>query len=202
MKKLICLCVITLGLVGCFASCGNGSDDKKTTEDVKVINFDTTRQEETTKKIKDKKKYELMLTVDVIPDEYKGNVTAYAESFGYEILNNEDGKVTFKMDGTQYKKLLSRTGVRAMANLGKIVDSDEFPYAEKIGDYDEDFGYILILANSKKFQKAENTEVFASAVAQCGIYYQKFCNPTSPSCNVVIADSESGKVLFKETYTQ
>lgn len=202
MKKLICLCVIAIGLMGCFVSCANNEEKQQTTQELKVINFDTTRQEETTKKIKSKKNYELTLSKDIIPDEYKGNVKAYAETFGYEIINNEDGKVTFKMDGDQYKMLLSRTGVKAMANLGKIVDSDDFPYAEKIGDYDEDFSYILILVSSKKFQKAEDTEVFASLVAQCGLYYQKCYNPESPECKVVIADSKSGKVLFNETYTQ
>ena len=201
MKKLIYLCGVSAALLACLTACGNDSQDEQVpASDIKVVDFDTTRAEEATTQINIKKNYKITIPEDLISVEFDGDVKSYAATYGYEIIENEDGKVTLKMDGKDYSMLLSRVGMKSMREIGAIIDSDDFPYAKQIKDYSDDFSYILIAVNGKKFEKADNKELFLTLVSQCGLYYQYHANPEAPSCQVVIADSESGKVLSNEIY--
>lgn len=201
MKKLICLCMASLTLLACFSACGKNTPDKETTtSDIKVIDFDTTRPEETTAPIKENKSYKITIPEDLISVDHDGDLNSYASLYGYEIAESENGEVTLKMDGKEYSMLLSRVGMKTIRELGAIVDSKDFPYAKDIKDFSEDFSYILITVNGKKYSKAANKEFFLTLVSQCGLYYQQHANPEAPSCQVVIADSDSGKVLANEIY--
>ncbi len=201
MKKVICLCMASLTLITCLTACGKGTQDKETTaSDIKVIDFDTTRAEETTSEVNLKKNYKITIPEDLISVEHDGDVKSYASLYGYEIVKSENGEVTLKMDGKEYSMLLSRVGMKAIRELGAIVDSKDFPYAKDIKDYSSDFSYILITVNGKKYNKAADKDFFLSLISQCGLYYQHHANPEAPSCQVVIADSESGKVLTNEIY--
>lgn len=202
MKKLICLCMVSLTVLACFAACGKGEDAQETTSDIKVIDFDTTRVQESTTQIKENKNYKITIPEDIIAVEYDGDVKSYASFYGYDIVSSENGEITLKMDGKEYAMLLSRIGMKTVRELGAIVDSDDFPYAKEIKDFSEDFSYILILVNGKKYNKADNKELFETLIGQCGLYYQLHANPEAPECEVVIADSESGKVLLRKTYQQ
>lgn len=201
MKKLICLCAALLTLLTCLTACGNGGKEEETTaSDIKVIDFDTTRAEETTKKIKPKKDYKITIPSDLLVVDYDGDAESYAELYGYEIVSEENGNITFKMEGTAYSMLLSRVGMKTIRELGSIVDSGNFPYVVEMGDYSKDFSYILMLVNGKKYKKAEDKELFMTLVSQCGLYYQHHANPEAPECEVVIADSKSGEVFARKTY--
>lgn len=202
MKKLICLCLTSLALVCCLSACA-GNEKSTIDDDVKVINLETTRQQETTtQKIRKNKTYKIAMTEELIATEFEGNVASYAATYNYEIVENENGKIVFKMDGNQYKMLLSRVGSNTIRQIGELVDSDDFSFTVKIGDYASDFSYLLILVNTKKYNKSEKKDIFPELLGQCGLYYQTYSNPDAPSCQVVIADSKSGEVLFNETYTQ
>ncbi len=203
MKKLICLCVASLTLLACLTACGNSTKNEETTaSDIKVIDFDTTRAEEPTKKIKPDKNYKITLPKSLIESNSGTNIKTYAETYGYEIVEDNGSQVTFKMRGTSYSLLLARAGMDTMMELGDIVDSGAFPYVVKMGDYSKDFSYILMLVDSEKFKEAKDKDTFMVLVSQCGLYYQLHCNPESPECEVVIADNESGKVLARQKYTQ
>ena len=201
MKKLICLCLASLTLLSCLSACGkNEGNEQKIPSDIKVIDFDTTRAEETTAQIKKNKNYKITIPEDLIAVDHDGDAKSYASLYGYEIVEQENGNVTFKMDGTDYSMLLSRAGMKAIRELGAIVDSDEFPYAKEIKDYSKDFSYIIITVNAKKYNKAANKDFFLTLVSQCGLYYQCHSNPEAPSCQVVVADSKTGEVLTNEIY--
>lgn len=202
MKKLICLCLASLSIVVCFSACSNKQDTNTIDDNVKVISFDTTRQQETTKKFRKNKNYKITISGEDIAAEFDGSAEDYAAFYGYEIVENEDGNVTYKMDGKQYGFLLSRVGSTTIRNIGDLVDSEDFPFVKKIGDYSEDFSYILILVNGKKYNKSDKKDIFPALISQCGLFYQRHYAPESPSCRVVIADEKSGKVLFNECYTQ
>ncbi len=195
--------MVSLTLLACLTACGTGTDGKETTaSDIKVIDFDTTRAEEPTTKIKARKNYKITIPADLISVEFDGDAQSYAKLYGYEIVTQENGNITFKMEGKEYSMLLSRVGMKTIRELGGIVDSGDFPYVVKMGDYAKDFSYILMLVNGKKYKKAEDKDMFMTLVSQCGLYYQYHANPEAPQCEVVIADSKSGKVLARETYTK
>ncbi len=202
MKKLIYLCMVSVALLACLTACGNNTPEKETTNsDIKVIDFDTTRAEETTAQINTNKNYKITIPEDLISVDHDGDTNSYASLYGYEIVKSENGEVTLKMDGKEYSMLLSRVGMSTIRELAAIVDSKDFSYAKEIKDYSKDFSYILITVNGKKYSKADNKDFFLSLISQCGLYYQYHSNPESPSCQVVIADSESGKVLSNEIYS-
>lgn len=201
MKKLISLCVISLTLLACFTACGSNKEEETTSSDIKVIDFDTTKKQEETTKLDLNKNYKITVPSDMISIDFDGSVEAYAKTYGYDIVKEENGEITLKMDGKEYAMMLSRVGMKTIREIGLIVDSGDFPYVVKTGDYSRDFSYILMLVNGKKFKKAADKEIFMTLISQCGLYYQTHSNPDSPKCEVVIADSESGQVLERKTYT-
>ncbi len=201
MKKLICLCMVSFALLGCLTACGGTGEEETTSSDIKVIDFDTTRPEEETTEINLSKNYKITLPLDVVTVDSDGNLESYAKTYGYKIVEEDDGSVTLKMDGMAYRLMLSRAGLKTIKELGKIVDSGLFTYVVKTGDYSDDFSYILMLVKGKKFKKAEDKELFMTLVSQQGLYYQTHSNPENPKCEVVVADSESGEVLARQTYT-
>lgn len=201
MKKLICICLASLTVLTCLSACGTGGGEETTGSDIKVIDFNTTRPEEPTSKIRPKKDYKITIPEDIISVDFQGDAQSYAKVYGYEIVENENGNITFKMDGKEYSMLLSRVGMKTIREIGAIVDSGDFPYVTDLGDYSKDFSYILILVNGKKYKKADDKETFMTLISQCGLYYQYHSNPQAPKCEVVIADSKSGKVLAREIYT-
>ena len=201
MKKLISLCVISLTLLACLTACDSNKEEETTSSDIKVIDFDTTKKQEETTKINLNKNYKITIPADMVEIDFGGSAEAYAKTYGYEIVNSENGEITFKMDGKEYAMMLSRAGMKTIREIGLIVDSGDFPYVVKTGDYSRDFSYILMLVNGKKFKKSADKEIFMTLISQCGLYYQTHSNPDSPKCEVVIADSESGKVIERKTYT-
>ncbi len=211
MKKLICLCMVSLTLLGCLTACGGaGQEETTAASDIKVIDFDTTRAEEETTKINKNKNYKVTLPLNFIALDFGANIEdypdeqsyidSYAKTYGYKITKSEDGRFTIKMDGMDYALMLSRAGMKTISEIGKIVDSGDFPYVVKTGDYTKDFGYILMLVKGKKFKKADDKDLFMALISQCGLFYQSHSNPENPKCEVVVADSESGEVLARQTY--
>ncbi len=201
MKKLICLCLASVTLLTCLTACAGKSEEETTGSDIKVIDFDTTRKQEETTKIDKNKNYKITVPDDMISIDFEGSLQDYADTYGYEIVEQEDGNTTLKMDGMEYALLLSRVGMKTIREIGSIIDSGDFPYAVKTGDYARDFSYILMLVDGKKFKKANDKDMFMLLLSQCGLYYQCHSNPEAPKCEIVIADSESGKVLERKTYT-
>ena len=109
-----------------------------------------------------------------------------------------------KMDGMTYSLFLSRIGMKVMVGLGELVDSGYYPYVVKLGDYNEDFSYILMLVNNDKYEKADGKPSYkdlASFIGQLGLYYQNFTLEEEDKCEVVIAGYKSGKILHREVFT-
>ena len=89
-------------------------------------------------------------------------------------------------------------------SLGEIVDGKDYPYAVRLQDYTQDFSYILMLVDTKEYKKHKDDipyEDLSFIIGQCGLYYQYFTMAQEKSCEVILASIETGKVVYRETYT-
>ena len=204
MKKAIALALIIFSIICIFTACKKDDDSSEIPEDIKVIDFDTTRPTEKPTEVKPNKTYKIKVPSYLVESEAGGDVQKYGATFGYDIEEEKDGTMTMKMDGMTYSLLLSTIGMKVMMALGEIVDSGDYPYVVNLGDYNEDFSYILMLVNADKYKKAEKQPPYdelAFVIGQLGLYYQSFTADEENKCEVVIAGSKSGKVLYKEVFT-
>ncbi len=204
MKKIIALALIIFSIICIFTACKKDDDTPAIDEDIKVIDFDTTRPTEKPTEVKQNKTYKIKVPAIFVKGEAGGDIKKYGDTFGYDIKEEKDGTMTMKMDGMTYSLLLSTIGMKTMVALGELVDSGDYPYVVRLGDYNDDFSYILILVNADKYKKAgkqPSYEELAFIIGQLGLYYQQFTVEEENICQVVIAGSKSGKVLYKEVFT-
>lgn len=204
MKKITALALIIFTLICVFTACKKDESPAEDFDSIKVIDFDTTRPTEKPTKVSANKTYKVNIPSVFVESESGGDIKKYGDTFGYDIKEESDGSMTMKMDGTTYSLMLSTIGMKTMVALGEIVDSGEYPYVVKLGDYSEDFSYILMLVNADKYKKAgkqPSYQELADLIGMLGLYYQQFTVEEENICQVVIAGSKSGKVLYKEVYT-
>lgn len=204
MKKAIALALVIFSILCVFTACKKDEGNPEADEDIKVIDFDTTRPTEKPTEVKPNKTYKVKVPSIFVEGEAGGDIKEYGERFGYEIKEEDNGTLTMKMDGMTYSLMLSTVGMKTMVALGELVDSGEYPYVVKLGDYNEDFSYILMLVNADKYKKAggqPSYEELAFIIGQLGLYYQQFTVEEENICQVVIAGSKSGKVLYKDVFT-
>ena len=200
MKKITATAMILLTVICFFTACKK--DDAETvTDDIKVVDISATRYQEETTLPKTNKTVKLKVPSSLIKGQAGGDIEKYAEKYDYKIVEDKDGNVTLKMDGMSYSLLLSNIGMDTMLALGDIVDSGDYPYVVKLGDYSRDFSYILMLVNTKKHKGKPSYEELAELVGLCGLYYQYYTIEENNSCEVVIASEKDGKVLYREVYT-
>ena len=202
MKKLMAVALVFFTLTCIFTACKKS--DNIPPADIKVIDLNTTRPTEKTTSVRQNKKIKVQIPSAFIESEAGGDIEKYAATFGYKIKESKDGNITLEMDGRTYSLMLSGISIRVMIALADVVNSGDFPYAVNIGDYNEDYSYILMLVNSDKYKKAGGTpsyEDFARVVSLSGLYYQGFTTEKENSCEVIIADHKSGEVLYRNVYT-
>ncbi len=206
MKKIIATAMIIFTVLCCFTACKNdeANDSDTTTNDIKVVDFNTTRPTEEHTTVKPNKTVKINVPATFIESKANGNLEKYAATYGYKITEEKDGSLTMKMDGITYSLMLSNVGMEVMMSLGEIVDSGSCPYAVRLQDYNEDFSYILMQVDTKKYKEHKDEipyEDLAYIIGQCGLYYQCFTVEEENKCEVILASSKTGKVVHREVYT-
>lgn len=206
MKKIIAVALIIFTVICCFTACKKAEPDDSdtTTSDIKVVDFNTTRTPEESTTIKPNKNVRINIPAAFIESKAGGDLEKYAATYGYKITKENDGSLTMKMDGITYSLMLSNVGMEVMMSLGEIVDSGNCPYAVRLQDYNEDFSYILMQVDTKKYKKHKDDmpyEDLAYVIGQLGLYYQFYTIEEENKCEVILASSETGKVVYREIYT-
>ena len=204
MKKILATAMIILTVLCCFTACkkDEADDSNTTTGDIKVVDLSTTRPKEEPTTVKANKTMKITVPSSLIGGKADGNLQKYAETHGYDITEEKDGSITMKMDGGTYSLLLTSVGMDTIIALGDIVDSGDYPYVVRLGDYSEDFSYILMLVNNKKYDGSPSYEELAELIGLCGLYYQYFTIDKDNKCEVILADSKTGEVVYSKVYTE
>lgn len=200
MKKIVSFSLF-LAIFLTFCSCGKTSNEP--TPQGVTINIEETKKPGVTKEEKNEDKtIKIDLPYELIEEKYRENLDAYCSSYGYDSAKlNKDGTVTIKMSALTHSLLLTRMGMTVMTQIGDILDSGDYPYFKDIGTYNEDFSYIVLLVNGKKY-KAESTSNFLPyVVSEFCMYYQLYTTRDNYECEVVIADEKTKEVLYSNIYT-
>ncbi|MBO5937206.1 MAG: hypothetical protein J6Q79_06280 [Clostridia bacterium] len=203
MKKALATAMVILTVLCLFTACkkdGSGKDSTDT-DDIKVVDLSTTREREETTAPKANKNITVSIPKAFVESKAGGDIEKYAATYGYKILRETDGSITMKMDGMTYSFMLSGVGMDTIIALGDIVDSDEYPFAVKLGDYNSDFSYILMLIDTDKYEGNPSYKELAELIGLCGLYYQYFTIEKDNRCEVILASEKSGKVLYRDIYT-
>ena len=206
MNRFIAIILIIITVFCCFTACQKNADTETDTEtdDIKVIDFNTTREPEESTTIKNNKTMKINVPASFIEGKANGDLRSYAATYGYEITEEKDGSLTMKMDGITYSLMLSNIGMEVMMSLGEIVDSGDYPYVVKLQDYNEDFSYILMQIDTDKYKKHKDKipcEDLAFLIGRFGLYYQCFTIEKDNKCEVVLASSKTGEIIHREIYT-
>ena len=201
MKKILATAMIILTVLCFFTACKKDEGDTSAPDDIKVIDFSTTREKEETTLPKADKTIRVTIPSALVSGKADGDIKKYAERHGFEIVKETDGSVTLKMDGMTYSFMLTSVGMDTMMALGDIVDSGDYPYVVRLKDYSSDFSYILMQADEKKYDGNPSYEELSELIGLCGLYYQYFTTEKNKSCEVIIASEKSGEVLYRNIYT-
>ncbi|MDD6011845.1 MAG: hypothetical protein PUC33_03250 [Oscillospiraceae bacterium] len=209
MKKAIAITLTFLAAVLFLTACGNKKDEETTDPaDIQVIDLTTSEPEEEptySNSAGDKnpnQKVDISIPLEMIDEKYRNDLDAYAKAKGYISATLEkDGTVTLKMTAMTLDLLKTQAGLKIMREMGAMVDSGDFPYAVKLEQYNDDFSYIVMLVKGAEYKKAGSPADLADGIGQCGLYYQIFTDSGEMNCRVILADSQTGEVLFNKLYT-
>lgn len=203
MKKYIATALALLTVLCCFTACQK-NEDNGSSGDIKVIDFATTKEHKETTTVKSDKNVTIKVPGVLVESQAGGNLQQYAATYGYKITKEPDGTMSMNMDGITYSLMLSGIGMEVMMSLGEIVDGNDYPYAVRLQDYSDDFSYILMKVDSDiyKKDKSNSYEDLAFMIGQFGLYYQYFTIDKDNKCEVILADSKTGEVVYSKVYTE
>lgn len=200
MKKYLSLALILAVLLS-FAACGN-KDDKQTQEGTAItVNLDETKKSEAKEKTGEKDVIKIEVPLALIEEEYQNNLDAYVQKYGYiSAKKTAKNTVTLKLSGRAHSLLLSRMGMTIMKEIGNILDSGDYPYFKKIGTYNDDFSYMVLLVDGKAYKKDSTANFLPYVVSECCMYYQFYTTRTKYECEIVVADQNTNEVIYRNTY--
>ncbi len=194
MKKFLCLAlcfVFLLSLTAC----------KRKVADPTVVDLtpETTEVEESDPE----DVVRINIPIGLIDAQYHDNLDKYVQENGYiSAKKKSNGTVTIRMRSLTHALLLTKIGMKIMREMGAIVDSGDYPYAVRLGKYNEDFSEIVMLVKTEEYQQSPDATNLPYMLAQCGLYYQLYTTEKNRECKVIIADHETNKIVYEHTYTE
>lgn len=200
-KKLIALIavIITVAAAVCIISFTGKKEPEATTPSdgqPVTVDFDSV----TTEKAKDNLSYDTKITVtlpiDFIDEEYRDNLDAFAEAKGYfSIKKQGNDKVKIRMREYSYKLILTSVGIETVSGIGYAMDSGDYAFIDKLAKYNSDFSEVIFTASKEKYEEAENTDEFFSAVALYCLYYQSYCTDSDGKCKITLCEKGTNEVI-------
>lgn len=206
MKKIICL-LLAVCILFALAACGKKKDEGtlvayRNDEGEIVTEYVTDTEENNTeqKEIDDEVKVTMPLVF--LGEEYKDDLAAYCEANNFISckLNEKDQTMTVTMRALTYDLNLVKIGTQVMRNIGSAVDSGEYPYAQKLESYSQNFDEIVMLVDGKEYKKDEQSSLLPYFLGECGMFYQIYTTENEYHCTVKIKDAESGEIIEEKYY--
>jgi len=158
--------------------------------------------EQETEKGNIKDTVKLVLPVEAIEEEYRNDLDAYCEKFGYDSakLNKKNGTVTLKMPQFSYELLLKNIGMDVLKSINEVASSGKYPCVKAVSDIKtDDFSKVTILVNKKKYKKEGDTAPYI--IGQSCLLYQLYAGNEEYLCNVTVVDNKTKQVIETKTYT-
>lgn len=198
MKRIFCLCIVALMLVGC----GNSNVENSVvieTEDNTVEEKDDEKlTEETTEETTEVGDDEGLLTVEItIPKDLAGDKTqdefdelAKEEGFISATLN-ADGSVTYKMTRSKQKEILAEMQEQ-LTDFSKYIGTDDY---ENITDIkaNDDLTEFVVHTKSKELTLNENLLFFNLQISSA--IYSAFGGNNAENVKVIYINTDTNEVI-------
>lgn len=179
------------------ADTNKNSKEEKTTEKV--------TEEETEHKKKDPDKIvEFEIPVLFLESKYQNNLKAFVRDNGYESATFTKNKtcVKIKLKALSYDIYLMKVGIYTIKAICETFESKEYPYVIKLGEYEDDFSYVKLLVDSKKYRSADNKENLLKHVSDCCAYYLLQDNNSPDEYTIEICDEKTGTKIETRKYNK
>lgn len=180
---------------------------KKNQKEEKTTVKPTEKETEKVTEIKEKDPDKIVsfeIPVLFLDTKYQNNLKALVRDKGYESATYTRNKqaVKIKLKNLSYDLYLAKTGISTISAICETFNSEEFPYVKNLGEYEDDFSYVTILVDSKKYMSAENKNDLFSHISNCCAYYLLQDNDSPDKYTVDICDEKTGNKLETRTFNK
>ena len=182
--------------------------DKVTEKETEKVSETTTESgsyspDEVEKKDPDKL-VEFELPTLFLDTKYQNNLDLFVKENGYESAEFSFNKKTVKvkLNALSYDIYLVKTGISTISAICETIESEDYPYVVNLGDYEDDFSYVTLLVNQKKFKKAKNADDLFTHVSNCCAYYLLQDSDSPNKYKIDICDEKTGELLATREYNK
>lgn len=147
---------------------------------------------------------EFEIPVLLLEVEYQNNLKKLVREKGYESAEYTMDKknVKIRLKALSYDIYLVKVGISTISAICETFESEDYPYVVNLGEYEDDFSYVTLLVNKKKFQQADNTDDLFTHVSNCCAYYLLQDNDGPNKYKIDICDEKTGELLDSKTFNK
>ncbi|GAA0307963.1 hypothetical protein GGQ92_002579 [Gracilibacillus halotolerans] len=194
MKKILFILLSLIFVAACGSTEESSSSETEQEEEKTAV--ESTEEEEASDIEVDKN----LLSVEIdIPANMVDDIEttiAQGEEEGFEITENDDGSLTYKMSKSRHKELMTDMRTNFEETFNEFVNSEEFPSIQDIQP-NKDFTEFTMVVDKNLYE--ESFDGFASiTLGMAGAMYIVFDGQTpSDDFNILIdiEDAETGEVF-------
>ena len=194
-RKIFLILFFSLFIV----ACGSATDDQvEQAEDATEQSTDKTENDSGIEVDKGIFNVEVTLPPELFEDEEVSHIEAeIKEDSNAEVIQNDDGSITFKMSKKDHKKMMSEMKDGFIETIDEIVEDDEFSSIKDI-TYNKDFTEIKISSDKEVFENSfDGIATFSLGLGS--MYYQAFNGKDLEKEKVIIlVEDESTNEVFNE----
>ena len=139
-----------------------------------------------------------------LESKYQKNLDKFVKDKGYESaeLSWNKKNVKIRLRALSYDIYLMKEGISTISAICEIIESKDYPYVVNLGEYEDDFSFVTILVNKKKFKKVNNADALFTYVSNCCAYYLLQDNDSPNEYKIEICDEKTGEVLDSRTFNK
>lgn len=168
MRKVL---VILLSFI-VLAACGKNDESTKKEEEKATNGEKTETSEDGASLDVDKNLLSVEITVPANMVEDIADTVAQGEEEGFQVTENEDGSLTYKMSKARHKELMGELKANFQETLDEIASSEDFASIEEIKAND-DFTEFTMVVDKEKYENS--MDVFATIpLGMAGAIYMLF----------------------------
>lgn len=168
MRKVL---VILLSLI-VLVACGTNNESTKKEEEKATNGEKTETSEDGASLDVDKNLLSVEITVPANMVEDIADTVAQGEEEGFQVTENEDGSLTYKMSKARHKELMGELKANFQETLDEIASSEDFASIEEIKAND-DFTEFTMVVDKEKYENS--MDVFATIpLGMAGAIYMLF----------------------------
>jgi hypothetical protein len=211
-KRVSILVMIVFIITGLLAGCGPDVTDKEDEEQKEVVDNDVDIEEETGDEgIKvEEGFFDVSITIPpgmvdemTEADETEELKEEAGETGDVEVIENEDGSLTYKMSRATHNKMMQEIREGIDDYVREILEGDDFPTVENI-EYDNDLTSVVITVTSEEEFKSGFDAFIVFGLGLQAMFYQVFDGVDPDNINVVIdaKDQQTGEVFGTTVYPE